>query len=137
MTTISNLILKTAIGSYGNTKALKDGTVQAQGITFDFIEISPVNRAFRPMVERLEFDVSEMALTTYMMAKSFDKQMTALPIVLVRMFHHGTILCNVRAGIRPNRKAIEALAQFSFEQRLLPKRYSIEELFDPSEFDMH
>ncbi len=100
MTTITNLVLKTAIGSYGNTKALKDGTVQARGITFDFIEISPANRAFRPMVERLEFDVSEMALTTYMIAKSFDKQMTALPIVLVRMFHHGTILCNVRAGIR-------------------------------------
>jgi 4,5-dihydroxyphthalate decarboxylase len=94
------LVLKTAIGSYGNTRALKEGTVKPRGITFDFQEISPVNRAFRPMVDRLEFDLSEMALTTYLMAKSFDKQLTALPIVLVRQFHHGTIQCNVGSGIR-------------------------------------
>lgn len=100
MPTNTNLVFKTAIGSYGHTKGLKDGSVKARGITFDFMDISPVNRAFRPMIERLAFDVSEMALTTYMMAKSFNKQLTALPIVLVRMFHHGTIQCNVRSGIR-------------------------------------
>jgi 4,5-dihydroxyphthalate decarboxylase len=100
MTAQAKLVLKTAIGSYGNTKALKDGIVKPRGITFDFQEISPVNRAFRPMVERLEFDLSEMALTTYLIAKSFDKQLTALPIVLVRQFHHGTIQCNVGSGIR-------------------------------------
>jgi 4,5-dihydroxyphthalate decarboxylase len=98
--TTSSLVLKTAIGNYGNTKALKDGTVTVPGISFDFVEISPVNRAFRPMVERLEFDVSEMAVTTYMLAKHFGKQLTALPIVLMRIFHHGTILCNARSGIR-------------------------------------
>ena len=100
MPTNPNMVLKTAIGSYGHTKMLKDGSVKARGITFDFMDISPVNRAFRPMVERLAFDISEMAMTTYMIAKSFNKQMTALPIVLARMFHHGTIQCNVRSGIR-------------------------------------
>ena len=98
--TANSLVLKTAIGNYGNTKALKDGTVKAPGISFEFVEISPVNRAFRPMVERLEFDVSEMAVTTYMLAKHFGKQLTALPIVLMRVFHHGPILCNARSGIR-------------------------------------
>ncbi len=100
MTPQAHLVLKTAIGSYGNTQALKEGIVKPRGMSFDFQEISPVNRAFRPMVERLEFDLSEMALTTYLIAKSFDKELTALPIVLVRQFHHGTIQCNVGSGIR-------------------------------------
>lgn len=94
-----NLVLKTAIGNYGNTKALKDGTVTVPGITLDFAEIFPVYKAFRSMVQESAFDVSEMAFTTYLLAKSFDKQITALPIVLVRIFHHGTILCNVNSGI--------------------------------------
>jgi 4,5-dihydroxyphthalate decarboxylase len=97
------LTLKTALGNYGNTKALKDGTVKTPGIVFDFVEISPVYKAFRSMVQQLEFDVSEMAVTTYMLAKSFHKQLTALPVVLVRIFHHGTILCNVNSGIRSPR----------------------------------
>jgi 4,5-dihydroxyphthalate decarboxylase len=101
--TTTNLTLKTAIGNYGNTQALKDGTVKTPGITFDFVNIVPVYQAFRSMVQNLEFDVSEMAFTTYMVAKSFNKQLTALPIVLVRIFHHGTILCNTKAGIREPR----------------------------------
>jgi len=98
--TTANLTLKTLIGSYGNTQALKDGTVTAPGITLDFVEVTPVHTAFRRMVEQLEFDVSEMAVTTYMVAKAFDKQLAGLPVVLFRKFHHGTILCNVHSGIR-------------------------------------
>ena len=98
--TTTPLALKTAIGNYGNTKALKDGTVAIPGITFDFVEISPIYKAFRSMVQQLTFDVSEMAFTTYMLARDFHKQFTALPIVLVRIFHHGTIMCNIKSGIR-------------------------------------
>jgi 4,5-dihydroxyphthalate decarboxylase len=100
MMTKENLVLKTLIGSYGNTKALKDGTVKVPGVTFDFVEVVPVYTAFKDMARDLAFDVSEMAMTTYMVAKSFDKKMIALPIILVRIFHHGTILCNVKSGIR-------------------------------------
>ena len=96
----NSLVLKTAIGNYGNTKSIKDGTVKVPGITFDFDEIFPIYKAFQPMVRQLKYDVSEMAFTTYMLAKSFNKQITALPIVLVRIFHHGTIMCNVQSGIK-------------------------------------
>jgi 4,5-dihydroxyphthalate decarboxylase len=95
-----NLVLKTAIGNYGNTKALKEGTVSVPKINFDFVEIAPIYKAFQAMVQRSEFDVSEMAFTTYLLAKSFNKPLTLLPIVLVRIFHHGTIMCNVKSGIR-------------------------------------
>jgi 4,5-dihydroxyphthalate decarboxylase len=95
----NDLKLKTAIGSYGHTKALKSGAVKVPGVSFDFAEISPVYKAFKPMVQELSYDVCEMAVTTYMVAKHFNKELAALPIVLLRLFHHGTIHCNVKSGI--------------------------------------
>ncbi len=56
--------------------------------------------AFRRMVRGLEFDVCEMALTTYVCARAHGKRFTALPIFLVRAFHHGAIVVNTDAGIR-------------------------------------
>ena len=48
------------------------------------------------MVRGLEFDVCEMAFTTYLCAKAHGKRFTALPIFLVRGFHHGAILVRHR-----------------------------------------
>jgi len=56
--------------------------------------------AFRRMVRGNEFDICEMAITTYICAKEFGKPMTAVPIFIVRAFHHGAILANTKAGIR-------------------------------------
>jgi 4,5-dihydroxyphthalate decarboxylase len=51
------------------------------------------------MVRALEFDVSEMAFTTYLCAKAHGKPFTALPVFLVRGFHHGAIVSSSAAGI--------------------------------------
>jgi len=94
------MLLKTVTRTQGNNKALKDGTVKPLGFTFDFVEVDPLIDAFRRMVRGLEFDVSEMALTTYITAREHGKKMTALPIFLVRAFHHGAILHNVNSGVK-------------------------------------
>ena len=94
------MLLKTVTRTQGNNKALKDGTVRPSGFTFDFVEVDPLIDAFRRMVRGLEFDVSEMALTTYITAREHGKKMTALPIFLVRAFHHGAILHNVNSGVK-------------------------------------
>ena len=52
------------------------------------------------MVRGNEFDICEMAITTYICAKAHGKPMTAVPVFLVRAFHHGAILVNAKAGIR-------------------------------------
>jgi len=52
------------------------------------------------MVRGLEFDICEMAITTYICARANGKKMTAIPVFLVRAFHHGAILVNADAGIR-------------------------------------
>jgi 4,5-dihydroxyphthalate decarboxylase len=91
--------LKTAFQTLGHTRALKDGTVQLQEYEFEFEEVPAIIQAFRRMVRGLEFDVSEMALTTYVAARAHQKRFTALPIFLVRAFHHGAILYNTKLGI--------------------------------------
>ena len=52
------------------------------------------------MVRGLEFDISEMAITTYICARAHGKRFTALPVFPMRAFHHGAIVHNTNAGIR-------------------------------------
>jgi 4,5-dihydroxyphthalate decarboxylase len=92
--------LKTVTRTQGNNKALKDGTVRPKTFEFDFEEVDPLIAAFRRMVRGHEFDICEMAITTYICAKAHGKRFTAAPIFLVRAFHHGAILVNSKAGIR-------------------------------------
>jgi 4,5-dihydroxyphthalate decarboxylase len=94
------MLLKTVIRTQGNNKALKDGTVKPKTAELEFIEVDPLIDAFRRMVRTLEFDVCEMALTTYITARAHGKRMTGLPIFLMRQFHHGAISVNTKAGIR-------------------------------------
>jgi 4,5-dihydroxyphthalate decarboxylase len=94
-----SMLLKTVARTQGNNKALKDGTVKPGGFEFGWIEVDPLIDAFRRMVRGLEFDVSEMALTTYLTAREHGKKMTGLPIFLMRAFHHGAIWMNTKSGI--------------------------------------
>ena len=93
------LKLKTATRTQGNNRALKDGSVKPKTFEFDFEEVDPIIAAFRRMVRGNEFDICEMAITTYICAKAHGKPMTAVPVFLVRAFHHGAILANSKAGI--------------------------------------
>jgi 4,5-dihydroxyphthalate decarboxylase len=91
--------LRTVTDTQGHTVALKDGTVSPQGFRLAFEDV-PVIEAFRRMVRRLDFDVCEMAFTTYLCAREFGKPFTALPVFLVRAFHHGAVVRSATAGAR-------------------------------------
>jgi 4,5-dihydroxyphthalate decarboxylase len=95
------LTLKTAIATYGHTRALKDGSVAPLNISLDHVEVSPIIAAFRRMVRGLEFDVSEMAISTYLCAKANNKAFTAIPVFPLRAFHHGGILANTKLVKQP------------------------------------
>src|SRR5262245_6761668 len=92
-------VLKTAIATYPHTKGLKDGTVTAPGLRLDHVEISPIIGAFRRMCRGLEFDLCEMAITTYLTARAHGKPFTAIPVFVLRQFHHSPIACNVGSGV--------------------------------------
>jgi len=97
---MAGLKLKTVTRTQGNNQALKDGTVTPKTVALDFVEVPVLIDAFRRMVRGLEFDICEMAITTYVCARAHGKRFTAVPVFLVRAFHHGAILYNIKAGIR-------------------------------------
>src|SRR4051812_46373395 len=90
--------LRTLLGDHPGTAALKSGAIKSDSVSFDFVDYSPTNKGFKPMVREQAFDVSEMAIVTYLMAKSFDKPMVLLPNVVVARFQHGHALYNAKRG---------------------------------------
>ena len=90
--------LRTLLGTHPGTAALKNGSIKSDLINFDFAEYSPTNKGFKPMVRDGAFDVSEMAIVTYLMAKSFGKPMVLLPNVVVARFQHAYALYNAKLG---------------------------------------
>ncbi len=91
--------LKVAIATYGHTRALKSGEVSIKGVDPQFVEVVPIIGAFRRMVRDLEFDICEMAPTTYMIARARGAPYIALPIFLMRRFHHGGFVVRPDANI--------------------------------------
>lgn len=97
--TNGTLVLRAVSRTQGNNAALKSGAVAPRGMRLDFEEVPVLVSAFRRMVRGLEFDVCEMALTTYLVAREHGVRFTALPVFLVRGFHHGAIQVLEGSGV--------------------------------------
>jgi 4,5-dihydroxyphthalate decarboxylase len=91
--------LRTLLGDHPCTKALKNGSIKSDLVEFDFVDYTPTNKGFKPMVREGAFDVSELAIVTYLMAKSFNKPMVLLPDVVMARFQHGHAFYNARRGV--------------------------------------
>lgn len=92
--------LTLAIADYPFTQALKSGAIQIEGVDPVFAAIKPQIAAYRMMVRDLAFDVCELAPTTYLIARAYGCPIKALPIFLMRRFHHGGIKVHPTAQIR-------------------------------------
>src|SRR3954453_10965285 len=90
--------LRTLLGDYPCTAALKNGSIKSDLVTLDFADYSPTHTGFKPMVREQAFDVSEMAIVTYLMAKSVGKPMVLLPCVVMARSQHAFALYNSRRG---------------------------------------
>jgi 4,5-dihydroxyphthalate decarboxylase len=90
--------LRTLLGDHPGTSALKKGAIKSDLVEFDFVDYTPTNKGFKPMVREQAFDVAEMAIVTYLMAKSFGKPMVLLPNVVVARFQHAYALYNAKLG---------------------------------------
>jgi len=94
---MADLPLTISIFKHGQWDALRDGDVSAEGIALEHVDLgSP----YRPMVRDLAFDVAEVALTTYVCAKSFDVPITAIPIFSNRDVTMTPVVYNTRSGIQ-------------------------------------
>jgi 4,5-dihydroxyphthalate decarboxylase len=96
----SSLPLDIALSSYGHLRPLKDGTVPIARVAPRFVGDENIVSAFRRMVREVAFDVAEMAPTTYFIARAAGAPYRALPVFVMRRFHHGGLVCRPDAGIR-------------------------------------
>jgi 4,5-dihydroxyphthalate decarboxylase len=87
------IVLRIALGTHAHVAPLVNGELTSPRILFQFIEFDPLPQAFRNMVRGDDLDVSEMAVTTHLLALDFGKPLTALPAPLWRRLHHSNLVC--------------------------------------------
>jgi 4,5-dihydroxyphthalate decarboxylase len=112
------LQLKTLLGDYANTRALRDGRLSSPNFRFDFADVKVPNRAFKRVVRNLEFDLAELALVTFLQAKAYGKPLTLMPAVIgAGRFQHHCLVYNAERkpvhvqDLRGKRIGIRAHAQ--------------------------
>ena len=88
------LRLRTLLGDHPNTLALKQGEVRSDLLGFDFDDAKVAHKAFKRVVRDLEFDVAELAIMTFLMAKHWGKPLVLLPAVLMARFQHPYLVYN-------------------------------------------
>ena len=92
-------LLRTAIGNYRHTEALKSGKVTSDRLRLEFADVATINRAFAPMVREQRYDVCEMAIATFLQAKAWGKPLVLLPVVMAARFQQSALLCRADRGI--------------------------------------
>ena len=91
--------LRAAIGTYPRTRALKEGAVASDLLRLDLADIPVISRAFAPMVREGRFDISEMAIATFLQARAAGRPIVLLPVVLAARFQESAMLCPAGSSI--------------------------------------
>jgi len=84
--------LQTVLKTTALTTPLKDGTLKSDQVVLDFSEISPIHKAFAPMVREAKFDISELAIVTALQAVAFGRPILLLPVVVASRFQRGCLV---------------------------------------------
>jgi 4,5-dihydroxyphthalate decarboxylase len=90
--------LKTLLGDHPTTLSLKQGKVTSSKVALDIADFPQAYLAFKRVVRDFEFDVAELAIVTYLMAKAHGKPYTLLPVVVLSRFQHPFIVYNSARG---------------------------------------
>jgi 4,5-dihydroxyphthalate decarboxylase len=90
--------LRALLGDYPVTAALKKGELRSPHVALDFADVKVPNTAFKRVVRELEFDVAELAIVTFLMAKAYGKPLVLVPAVLIGRFQHPFIVYNAERG---------------------------------------
>jgi len=105
-------MLKTLLGDYPVTLALKRGEVGSTSVRFQFADVEVPNSAFKRVVRDLEFDVAELAIVTFLLAKAHGKPLRLLPAVITARFQHPFLVSTKR--LRPEELEGKRVGQRSY-----------------------
>jgi 4,5-dihydroxyphthalate decarboxylase len=93
------LHLTLACGDYESIRALKEGTVKPDGIELTVLTDMTSDIRHWRMIRNQEFDVAELSMSNYLMAKYQGLPFAAIPVFLHRRFRHGFVFLNADKGI--------------------------------------
>ena len=93
----NRLRLTLCCGDYDITRALVDGQVRPDGIDLISLTMPSPERHWR-MINYQEFDVCEFSMCQYLVSKSTDAPMVAIPVFPHRRFRHSYIFINSNGG---------------------------------------
>lgn len=89
-------VLTTALGDYPHTASLPE----TPALRLERISVKPINMAFAPMVRQRRYDVCEMAIATFLMAKESGIPLSLLPVIMAQRFQEGAMVCPADSPIR-------------------------------------
>lgn len=95
---MSKLRLCLACGSYDLLRPLIDGEVVPDGIDLNTLTMASPERHGR-MLRHEEFDVCELSLVAYLVARDQGRKFTAIPVFPHRRFRHGYMVKRSDCGI--------------------------------------
>lgn len=90
--------LYTLLGDYPQTRALRTGALRSELIDFTFADIAPANRGFKPLVRDHVFDLGELAIVTFLMAKAQGAPYALLPVTVMGRGQLQTVFYNPARG---------------------------------------
>ncbi len=90
--------LKALLGTYPHTAPLKSGALRSDRFDFEFTEIVPVWDGFKGMIRDDKYEISEMAVVTYLLAKAHGKPLALLPATMTGRFQHPYAIYNATKG---------------------------------------
>jgi len=86
--------LSVVLKRYPHTARLMSGEIADPRVQLDFVHVDPIYRAFAPMARAQTYDVSEMAIVTYLQAKAYGKSLLLLPTVIAARLQQKCIVYN-------------------------------------------
>lgn len=97
---MAHRVLTVGCRQYDHIRALSDGKIQLDDIDLKFVHLTPPSQIFLRMLHDEAYDVSEMSLSSYMIAiGQGDRRFVALPVFPSRVFRHSYIWIHTQSGI--------------------------------------
>src|SRR5262245_52712475 len=91
-------MMRALLGNYPGTHALRSGTLTSPTLSLEFADVPVPNKAFKRVVRDMEFDVAELALMTFLMARSRGVPLRLLPVVIFSRNPLAYLICDRARG---------------------------------------
>lgn len=92
------VVLRTLLGDHPVTRALRRGEITSPLVRLDFADVASPAAAFPRVVRDLAYDVAELAIVTFLLARVHGRPLVLLPAVVLGRFQHPYLVYHRERG---------------------------------------